>query len=210
MTHAAHDSYAELWRLHDGGASSARVAAAARDLHSEVARLVARAADDPAGAQQALRLLELELALLDAPQHGGALAPEKAQSQRLLARLRQALARTPVGEVLAQAPQPGRPAPPPRRRWWSCRCPRHPRGARAAPRAAGPGVAVRRTAASTQPSTAPEPTSRPSSGPEQSPTPAPSPQAEPEPSPSPGASLLPPRSPDGGTGSAAVLDPRKD
>lgn len=90
MTSAA-ASYAELWRLHEQGAPAPDLARVARRLHAEVARLVELAGLDPATAQQALRLLELELKVLEHPQHGGALAAELAESQRLVAVLRNAV-----------------------------------------------------------------------------------------------------------------------
>jgi hypothetical protein len=49
------------------------------------------APEQPAEAEQALRLLELRVQVLDDPQHGGALADELAESQRLVAALRRAV-----------------------------------------------------------------------------------------------------------------------
>lgn len=203
MTNAAHDSYAELWRLHDGGASSSRLAQAARDLHAEVARLVALAADDPASAEQALRLLELELALLDDPQHGGALGPERAASQRLLARLREALGRTPVDDVLAKAP-PVRTAPAAVPPLVVVPLPEAPVSAPELPRLRSAESSPSSSPAPAgEPTPAPEPASAPSPASQPAEEPTPTPRAEPEPTP---GSLLPQRS-GGLSSSGSALDP---
>lgn len=97
-------SYAELWRLHEQGAPASRLREVARQLHAEVGRIVGVAAADPATAEQALRLLELEVRVLGHPQHGGALDAELAESQRLVSVLRRAAAR--VDEAVASLPQP--------------------------------------------------------------------------------------------------------
>jgi hypothetical protein len=96
-------SYAELLRLHEAGASAPRLAAAVRRLRADVARLVALAADDPATAEQALRLLEQEAALLRTLD-GEPLPPELAASQRLLAALREAVRDAGGGVLLAGPP----------------------------------------------------------------------------------------------------------
>lgn len=173
MTNAAAASYAELWRLHERGAPAPRLAEAARELHTEVARLVALAAEDPATAERALQLLELELRLLDDAKHDGALRPELVESQRLVAVLRSAVRGAPVGPLLRQLPKESRPAPVARRTL-------------AEPPLEGPAPAV----ADLSPVVAPEPPP-PSSEPEPaeeappSPEPTPEPSAEPSPSPSP-------------------------
>lgn len=100
-------SYAELYRLHELGASAPRLARAARQLHAEVARLVAVAGDDPAATRQALRLLELQVRVLQ--DHGGSLAAELAESRRLLETLRSAALRTTAVSLLADLPAPTTP-----------------------------------------------------------------------------------------------------
>ena len=70
------------------------------------------AADDPAAAAQALRLLELELAVLGDPQHNGALDPELRESRSLLDRLQLAVAGIPAADALAEATEVVRPQPP--------------------------------------------------------------------------------------------------
>lgn len=99
-------SYAELWRLHEQGAPPAQLREVARQLHAEMARLVAVASADPATAAQALRLLELEVRVLGDPQHGGALDAELAESQRLVAALRRAALAAGAGDLLTSLPQP--------------------------------------------------------------------------------------------------------
>lgn len=203
MTHAAHDSYAELWRLHDSGAPSSQLAQAARDLNTEVARLVALAAQDPASAEQAMRLLELELALLDDPQHGDALGPERAASQRLLARLRQALGGTPVGEVLAKAPRPGSAVVTP---LVVVPLPEAPAATPDPPRLRPEPSASATPTPTAESTTEAEPASEPSPAPEQDEEPDPTP--EPEPSPGPPGSLLPPSA--GLNSSGSALGPPSD
>lgn len=172
-------SYAELFRLHESGAPAERLALVARQLHAEVARLVALAGDDPAAARQALRLLELELQLLAGPQHRGALDAELAESQRLVQALRSAVLATPAAALadptladtaLAPLPAPV-PTPGPTR-----------------PRTGGDAVVVvpaapqpAAPAAEPEPEPQPQPQAQPASAAE--PAPAPAEQAAEEPAP---------------------------
>lgn len=187
-------SYAELWRLHEQGAPPAELREVARQLHAEVARLVGVAAADRTTAAQALRLLELEVRVLDHPQHGGALEAELAESQRLLAVLRRAALNGRVGQALASLPQ-------------SDDLPPAPGAAPGAGVAADTAVAPRAVRndsrpagmAVSPPAAAPVPAPEPVSEPAPEPTPEPEPAAEPSPEPS----SSPPGSwfPNGGTGS---------
>lgn len=113
QTTAAAATYAELWRLHEQGASARALRAAALELHEQVERLVRVAPQDPAAAEEALRLLELEAAVLDDSEHRDELLDALAETQRLAAALRAAVEGLTADVVPAPdvAPLP-RPTPP--------------------------------------------------------------------------------------------------
>lgn len=88
---AAAASYAQLYRLHERGASESALRDAAHDLHAEVARVMALATTDPAAAEQALRLLATEVTVVEDDDQRADLRSVLAESQRLIAVLEAAV-----------------------------------------------------------------------------------------------------------------------
>lgn len=101
---AAAASYAELFRLHERGAPEAALRAGAHELHAEVARVMAAAWADPAGAEAALQQLAAEAGQLEDADQRADLRSVLAESQRLLAGVRDVLAA--AAPVLPPAPLP--------------------------------------------------------------------------------------------------------
>lgn len=89
---AAAASYAQLYRLHERGASESTLRAASYGLHAEVARVMALASSDPQGAEAALRLLASEVTSVEDDDERADLRAVLAESQRLLAVLEAAVA----------------------------------------------------------------------------------------------------------------------
>ncbi len=111
LSAAAMSSYERLATLARDGGSADQVRAAARALHDELAPLVARAARDPAAAEQALALLGSEQDLLRGSGHRRELFGVLLQAQRLAQRLAAALATPPPQLVIpAAAPTATTPA----------------------------------------------------------------------------------------------------
>jgi hypothetical protein len=107
-TAAAAATYAELYRLHERGAPAPALRAAALELHDHVERLVEVAPEDPAAAEQALRLLALEVAVLDGSEHRAELLDALVETQRLLAELQAAVgvSTPPAGLPALEVPAP--------------------------------------------------------------------------------------------------------
>lgn len=182
MTNAAAASYAQLFRLHESGAPADRLRAAHRALHVEVARIAATAADDPQAAAQALRLLELEVQVLDSSEHRAELSDAMEESRRLVAVLRAMVSRSPLADLLADLPTTPEPEPAPR----PASRPAGPQARSADEQTSDVGPSRRAeptpndsAAAQPQPQPASEPSSEASSAPE--PEPAPAPESEPTP-----------------------------
>lgn len=89
---AAAASYAQLYRLHERGASESTLLAASYGLHAEVARVMALASSDPQRAEAALRLLASEVTSVEDDDERADLRAVLAESQRLLAVLEAAVA----------------------------------------------------------------------------------------------------------------------
>lgn len=97
MTSAVAAGY-ELNRLAEAGAPDEALRLAAEELNDELAALIARAATDPAAAQQALLLLDATSDVLSSQGNSGVLRGVLAETQALRERLRDAL------PVVAQRP----------------------------------------------------------------------------------------------------------
>ncbi|MCU1589754.1 MAG: hypothetical protein JWP11_1010 [Frankiales bacterium] len=101
-------SYAQLTRLAATGASPSRISAAAQQFHADLAPLVASAGNNPAAAENAIRLLQSERAVIAGEADSPALRAVLAQADLLVRRLRATLPRTVRPTVVGvPAPQEG-------------------------------------------------------------------------------------------------------
>ncbi|HVM28611.1 MAG TPA: hypothetical protein VM433_13200, partial [Mycobacteriales bacterium] len=172
---AAASSYAELFRLHERGATSETLVQAAHGLHAEVARVMALAATDPAAAEQALRLLAQEVASVGDDDQRAELRSVLALSRRLLAELTEQVGTGALPAPVDAALPERLPAPEPQP------APSAPNGATPAP-------------AGEVPSSAPDAPGSPSTPLPAGPRPTPSGTGAPHPSEPPSPLLLPPGS----------------
>lgn len=161
---AATNSWVRLTELASSGGTVRQLRAAALELHAELAPLIARAASDPAAAQEALALLHDEQVVLSSNGDSSLLLDVLRQSQALTTRIVAALPRQltgslPAAPALVVVPTEG---------------PRRPATSR--PAAGQPGPTSTSTMATHAPATAPA-----------SPAPAPAPAVSPTTTPAPPA-----------------------
>lgn len=99
-------SYAELTQLALEGASDSDISAAAQKFHDDLAPLVAAGLTDRIAAENAIRMLQSERAVLAAGATSSqALRAVLREADRLVAKLRASLARVPVRPVLPVSPE---------------------------------------------------------------------------------------------------------